>query len=69
MPTHQLAGCAVLIGLVQMALAIMGLHQPPQLPIQSYVGHIVCGEDQQVGCLLPPADLLLGRTKGLVNTN
>lgn len=63
MPTHQLAGRAVLIGLVQVALAIMGLHQAPQLPIQSYVGHIVCGEDQQVGCLLSPADLLLRQNK------
>lgn len=60
-PTHQLAGRAVLVGFIQVALAIVGLHQPPQLPIQGYVGHIIRGEDQQVRCLLTPADLLLGK--------
>lgn len=41
----------------------MGLHQPPQLPIQGYVGHIIRGEHQQVRRLLTPANLLLGESK------
>lgn len=62
-PAHQLAGRAVLIGFIQVALAIVGLHQLPQLPIQGYVGHVVRGEDQQVRRLLTLADLLLGESK------
>lgn len=62
-PPHQLAGCAVLVGFIQVALAVVGLHQPPQLPIQGYVGHIIRCEDQQVRCLLTPADLLLREDK------
>lgn len=62
-PPHQLAGCAVLVGFIQVALAIMGLHQPPQLPIQGYVGHVIRCEDQQVRRLLTPADLLLEENK------
>lgn len=64
-PPHQLAGCAVLVGFIEVALAIMGLHQAPQLPVQGYVGHIICREDQQVRCLLTPADLLLGEKQAL----
>lgn len=45
-PPHQLAGRAVLVGFIEVALAIMGLHQAPQLPVQGYVGHIICCEDQ-----------------------
>lgn len=62
-PSHQLAGGAVLVGLVQVALTIVRLHQSPQLPIQGNVGHIICREDQQVRCFLPPTNLLLGGNK------
>lgn len=56
---HHLIRCGVLVGIVQVALAIMWLYQAPQLPIQRNVWHIIRGEHQQVQRILPPADLLL----------
>lgn len=56
---HHLIGHGVLVGLVQVALAIMGLHQAPQFSVQRNVGHVVRSEHQQMQCILSPADLFL----------
>lgn len=56
---HHLIGHCVLVGLIQVALAIVWLHQAPQFSIQRNVGHVVCSEHQQMQSILSPADLLL----------
>ena len=56
---HHLVGRRVLVGLVQVTLAVMRLHQAPQLSVQRDVGHVVRGEHQQVQRVLSPANLLL----------
>lgn len=56
---HHLVGSGVLVGLVQVALAVVWLHQAPQFSVQCDVGHIVRCEHQQVQCVLPPTNLLL----------
>lgn len=60
---HHLVGRSVLVGLIQVALAIVWLHQAPQFSVQCNVGHVVRCEDQQVQGILSPADLLL-RNRG-----
>lgn len=57
--SHHPVRCSVLVGIAQVALAIVWLHEAPQLPIQRDVGHVVRGEHQQVQGILAPADLLL----------
>lgn len=44
-----------------MALGIVGLHDAGQPAVQSDVGLGVCGEHEQVGSIVPPADFLLQR--------
>lgn len=56
---HHLVGGSVLVGLIQVALAVVRLHQAPQLSVQRDVGHVVRREHQQVQRVLSPADLLL----------
>lgn len=56
---YHLGGGAVLVGLVQVTLAVMGLHQAAQLPVQCQVRDVICGKDQQVIGLLPPANPFL----------
>lgn len=62
---HHLVGCSVLVGFVQVALAIVRLHQAPQFSVECDVGHVIRCEDQQVQGILPPANLLL-RDRGLM---
>lgn len=63
MYSYQLTRCSVFIGLVQVTVSVMWLHQSTQLPIQSYVWDIICSEDEQVRSLLPPPNLLLHRNQ------
>lgn len=42
-----------------MALGVVGLHDAGQPPVQCNVGLGVRGEDEQVGSIIPPADLFL----------
>lgn len=56
---HHLVGRSVLVGFVQVTLAIVGLDQATQFSVQCDVGHIVRCEHQQVQCVFSPSDLLL----------
>lgn len=57
--SYHLSGSAVLVAVIEVALAVVGLHQAPQPAVQGQVGDVVRGKHQQVVGLLPPADLVL----------
>lgn len=44
---------------VNVTLPIIGLDNACQPPIQCYMGLGISGKHQQVGCIIPPANLLL----------
>lgn len=55
----HLVGRSVLIGFIQVTLAIVWLDQATQFSIQRDVGHVVRREHQQVQGIFSPSDLLL----------